>query len=141
MPANTSPITIAQGNIGWTDAITTALNTYTGTTLVAANLIWTAGANGGFLERIRIQSLGTNVATLARFFLNNGSTPATAANNICLLEVSIPATAASALLPLPPWEIPVMGGGIVVNAGYRLYGCIATAVAAGVQFCAVGGDF
>ena len=80
MPANNSPIFSSKGSLstndgtGMSQLITAAANDYTGS---GANnfLVWTAtAANGGFLQRVRLKSTGTNVASAIRFFLNNGST-------------------------------------------------------------------
>ena len=109
----------------------------TGTT----SLVMTASATeGGNLGSIVCEPVGTNVATILRVFLNNGLTPATAANNSLIGQISLPATTLSETTtatmqaverafnrPIPP--------------GYRIYVCLATAVAAGWQITAFSGDY
>ena len=81
MAANTMPIYTKLGQISYNSTTLTTANTAkdgTGTT----QLIFTAGADGGRVERIRVRALGTNVATVLRIFINNGSAPTVAANNV-----------------------------------------------------------
>lgn len=135
---NTAPIFTRVPRSAW--ATITAANTLkdgTGTTL----LVMTADATeGGNLGSIVCEPSGTNVATILRVFLNNGSTPATAANNTLIGQIGLPATTLSetsiATLqavervfnrPIPP--------------GHRIYVCLATAVAAGWQITTVSGDY
>ena len=68
-------------------------------------LVYTAGANGSRVDQVvcRLASTngatasGSSNATVVRFWINNGSANTTAANNIFLGEVAIPATAVTAL--------------------------------------------
>lgn len=144
MPANVIPIfprgaaNTNNGSTGMNQLITAAANDYTG---ISANysLIWTADAsNGGYLKFIRAKSGGTNVASVARFFLNNGSTPGTAANNMFMGELGLPATTAIATAPTADLEFPVYHW---FEAGFRIYVGLATAVAAGWVFSPWGGKF
>lgn len=115
----------------------TAANTAydgTGTTLT----LYTAGADGGFLEKIRCKALGTNVATVVRIFLNNGSSSGTATNNSLIAEATLPATTASNVAALIPIEVPL---NMRLQAGYVINVAIATAVAAGYSFTAESADF
>lgn len=100
MAANTSPIytltpdTSTNGTTGAGSTMTTAAADYTG---ISANYVLehTAGANGSYVERLRFKALGTNVPSVARVFLNNGSTPGTATNNQFYGEVSLPTITAA----------------------------------------------
>lgn len=137
MPANTSPIYPLTPNAGVAGVVLTAANTAkdgTGTTA----LLFTAGANGARLDKIRAKAAATNVATVARFFLNNGSTPATAANNIFIGELAL---AAVTLTEVAAQVEPEWVAGFPIPAGWRVYVCIATAVAGGWAFAALGGDY
>jgi len=134
--ANTAPIFVLTPNVGWTAAITAANTAYDGTGTVT--LAWTAGASGGFINKIRFQAMGTNAQTLARVFLNNGATNTTATNNTLIVEAGLPSSASSNVLPIPPFEIPL---NLVVQAGYRIYITLATAVAAGYIATVFGGDY
>lgn len=137
MAVNTSPIFSLTLNNNW-PAVITAANTAvdgTGTTSV----IYTAGANGSLLQKIVMKALGTNVATVVRFFLNNGSSSATAANNMLIREYGLPSTSASNVAPIgPDFELPL---NLAMKAGYTIIACIGTAVSAGIMVGGVGGDF
>lgn len=146
MPANTTQIFSSKGVISW--ATLSAANTAkdgTGTTA----LIFAADAtNGGRVERIRAVPLGTNVATVLRIFVNNGSDPANAANNILYAQVTLAATTNSEAAALQMVELPnaatVVDGTafpLVLPPGYRLYAALGTAVSAGYAVCAIGGSY
>jgi hypothetical protein len=104
MVANTSPIfTIradlsTDGTTGMGSAITAAANNYTGADANNA-LVFTAGADGSYIRRLHFKAIGTNVQTVARIFINNGSANTTAANNRLFDDIQLPATSASAMLP------------------------------------------
>jgi hypothetical protein len=93
--ANTSPISPAKVNGGFSPAALLSANTSldgTGTTAVAV----TAGTpDGAKVPRLRVMHRGSNVATVMRFFKNNGSSPATAANNVLIADLAIPANTLS----------------------------------------------
>jgi hypothetical protein len=135
MAANTSPIWTLAGDLQWGTvlAANTALDG-TGTTV----LIHTSPSEGSRIERFRIKHLGTNVASVLRLFFNNGSTPATAANNSLFTELTLAAntisqTAQSAELEiLGPWVLPT---------GYRVYASVGTVLAAGVTVTAIAGKY
>ncbi len=133
---NNAPIFSRVADAAW--ATVTAANTAkdgTGTT----NLIFTADAtSGSFLTKVVIRPLGTNVATVARFFLNNGSTPATAANNSLIAEAGIAATTNTEVAAIAGTEVAF---NFPIPPGYKLYVALGTAVAGGMQFTALGGDY
>lgn len=135
MPANTAPIFTLVPNIGFGD-VATANTAKDGTGTVV--LVFTAGANGSYLQKARIKAKGTNVATSLRFFLNNGSTPTTAANNTLIGEMTIAATTLSETAALAENEYIF---DIPLPAGYRIYVTIGTTVAAGLTVQAYGGDY
>ena len=80
MAANTSPIFVGTPNTGIYAGITAANTATDGTGTVYT--VFTAGANGSYVRRLLIKPLGTNVATVMRVFVNNGSSQGTAANNV-----------------------------------------------------------
>lgn len=139
MAANTIPIFSRLGDIQWGGAAVLAANTTVDLTSGTIYLIFTADAtNGGKLEKIKASPLGTNVATVLRIWINNGSTTATAANNTLYKEFTMTATTVSQVgaqydnefilnLPLP--------------AGYRIYATLGTAVAAGFNLTGIGGKY
>ncbi len=140
MAAGTNPIFVATpnvGNAGAFPAIITAANTaYDGTGTVTT--VFTAGANGSFISRIRFQPMGTNVATLARLFLNNGSTNATATNNAMFWDQVLPSSTSSNTLAMPFFEYTI---NMAIPAGYKINATIATAVSAGILVVAFGADY
>lgn len=97
-----------------------------------------AGASGAFVESVEALPIGTNVASVLRVFLNNGSTPATAANNILWEEVSLPATTLTEVAAQTKVVIPLNRA---IPAGYTLYATIGTAVAAGWRVRVHSGDY
>lgn len=144
MAANTNPIFSLSGDVsynssvGMSQAVTAAANDYTG---IGANntLCFTADAtNGSYVSRIRFKATGTNVASVARIFINNGATNATATNNAFYGEISLPATTASATAATIEIDYPL---GFALPAGFRLYWGLATAVAAGWVATVIGGKY
>jgi hypothetical protein len=139
MPGNAVPIFSKSANLGWNTSVLTAANTAmdgTGTVVT----VWTADAtNGGFLGKIKVRPLGTNTATIMRFFVNNGSTNATPANNSLLDEMGLVGTTLT--------QIAAIGGGgvLAVNEifplGYKINVVLGTAVAAGFAVTSLGGNY
>jgi len=74
MAANTAPIFSRQGEIEGSAVLTTAAADYTGQG-VNNTSVFVAGTDGSFIQRLRFKALGTNTASVARIFLNNGSSP------------------------------------------------------------------
>jgi hypothetical protein len=137
MPANTAPIFTLTPNVGWgTTAITTANTAKDGTGTVLTT--FTAGANGSYVQRVRFRPSGTCVQTVARVFINNGSTNATAANNILFDEITLTAITLSENTAQPSFEIPM---NFAIQAGYKINITIGTSVAAGWYVDTVGGDY
>jgi len=144
MAANTNPIYSKAGDVsnnsgtGMNQLITAAANDYTG---INANvsLVFTADAtNGGFVQRLRFKAGGTNIATVARIYLNNGSVNTSAANNVFYGEISLPATTAIATAATVEIDYPL---GFALPAGFRIYVGIATAVAAGWVVTPIAGEY
>ena len=140
MSANTAPIFSKKANIGFpaTIPITAAANTYTG---AGANdvLCFTADAtNGSYIRKIRFKAAGTNVASVARIYINNGSSNGTAANNCFFGEISLPATTAVAAAATVDIDYPME---IAIPAGYKIYIGLGTAVSAGWIPCVIAGDY
>src|SRR5574343_44850 len=127
MAANVNPIfgkTIQNSWVTLTtaDTSTTAPGT-NGATLLTAN-----ATDGSYLFRIFVKPLGTNVATVLRIFLNNGSTVATASNNALIKELTLPASTASAVAALVDYELTL---NLKLAPGYKVIVAIGTSVAAG----------
>lgn len=118
------------------DTKTTANNVYDGTGTVGT--CFTAGANGSFVSYVKLKPLGTNVASVARFWINNTGSNATAANNYFWGEVNLPATTASANSALAELTLQF---NVALEPGYKINVALGTTVAAGWQAVAVGGDY
>jgi hypothetical protein len=94
--------------------------------------------DGSRLDYIKVRALGTNVATVVRIWINNGSATGTAANNALFLERTLASTTVSETAELPDITLPL---NLSVPAGYRIYATFGTAVAAGYHLTAVAGDY
>ena len=119
--------------------ITAAANDYTG--ISANNVVLFTGdsVEGGYLQRINLRAIGTNVATVLRIYVNNGSVATSATNNRYIDEIALPATTASAVALTGPSLSRVMN--LRLYAGERIVVGLATAVAAGWSVCAVGSKY
>lgn len=144
MAANTVPIFSKAGQISWGPALLQTANTAkdgTGTVVT----FFTAGADGGRVEKIRAKAAGTNVATVLRIFINNGGANSTPANNILYAEKTIAATTLSEAAALLTNELPdttdTTAFPIVLPAGYKIIATIGTTVAAGLYLSAVGSSY
>jgi hypothetical protein len=136
MVANTAPIFTDIPNIGFAPAITAANTAKDGTGTV--DLVFTAGADGAFLQKLKIRPKGTNVATVLRVFLNNGATPTTATNNMLYDEIGLPATTNTETAAIVGLELAM---NLALPAGWRVYVTLGTAVAGGYSVTAVGGNY
>jgi hypothetical protein len=135
---NVKPIFTSTPAISVGVSVATAQNTYDGT---GANdtLVFTADStDGSFVSRLRFKAKGTNVATVARVYINNGSTVGTASNNTFFGEIGLPATTASASAATPDVDYPM---NVALPAGYKIYVGVATTVSAGWAVTAVGGAY
>lgn len=137
MAINTQPIFTKKGDIQWAASALIAANTAKdGTGTVAT--VFTSGADGSFVQKLVARALGTNVATVLRVFVNNGSTNATVANNTLVAEMTLPATTLSEVSALSPYELPL---NFAMPNGFKLNCTIGTAVAAGYQLSVLGGTY
>lgn len=73
MVANVNPIYSKRGALGRAVLLKVAGNDYNGVSQNNREVFEADASNGGFIQRLRFKPLGTNVATVARIFLNNGS--------------------------------------------------------------------
>lgn len=144
MTANTQPIyslvpntSVAKASTVFPAVLLTAANDYTG--ISASNvLMHTAGVDGSFVDRVVLKALGTNVASLARVYINNGAVNTTATNNMLLAEIPLPATTSSITTPTQDVVLPL---NIRLDAAFRLFIGIETTVAAGWQPICLSGQF
>lgn len=145
MPANTTPIFPLTQKVSW-GTLTTANTAKDGTGTVAT--LFTAGANGARIDQIKVRALGTNVATVLRLFVNNGSTNTTSTNNSLIHEVTIPATTLSEVAALSDVDVTISKNSTetvvpipFLPAGYKINATIGTAIAAGIQITVHGADY
>ena len=138
MAANTAPIFSIAGDVQWgTTAITTFNTAKDGTGTVLT--VFTADtSNGGFVQRVRFRAAGTNIATVARVFINNGLTNSTPSNNILFDEITLAATILSEVAALTVYELPL---NFALPAGYKLNITLGTTVAAGYYVSVIGGKY
>ncbi|MFY7883349.1 MAG: hypothetical protein ACOVOV_00745 [Dolichospermum sp.] len=137
MPANTAPIFSIAGDIEWGATALTTQNTAKDGTGTVLN-VFTADSNGAFVQRIRFRAAGTNIATVARIFINNGSANSTPANNILYDEITLAATTLSEVAALPTYELPL---NFALPAGYKINVTLGTTVAAGYYVTVIGGKY
>lgn len=144
MSGNAQPIWTRVGDVsvdgstGMATHILTATGDYSG---VSANyiLVFTSDStNGGYVERLHFVAEGTNIASVARIFINNGSTHTTATNNTFYGQLSLPAT--TAINNAATAELDY-GMGIAINPSFSIYVGLGTTVAAGWVVTAVAGKY
>lgn len=144
MAINTSPIFTVSGDINWTTS--PIINVVTGSTSAAYDgtsgtvLVHTAGVNGSFIQKLVCEAFGTNIASVLRVYINNGSTTATASNNVLYYQYSLPATTQSATVATAHIEIPL---NIQIPTGYKIYASISCTanLASGWMVAAIGGEY
>ena len=148
MAANTQPIFPITQNVGHA-VVTTQDLSFTAPTVVSTVL--TAGANGSRIDGMKIRALGTNVATVLRIFIKDGSTSFT-----LVYELAVAATTAgtAAITGVDTELIPInldnmgsstaSGCGVLppyLKAGQSLCVTVGTTVAAGYAVTVFGGDY
>lgn len=137
MPANTSPIFSVAGDVQWSGLVVSA-NTTTDLTTGTIYSVFTGGTNGSYVQKIRFRHLTTNVATVARVWINNGQTTGTATNNTLWDEITIAANTVSQTAASINYELPL---GFALPANYRIYVTIGTGIAGGLKVTVIGGDY
>jgi hypothetical protein len=136
MAVNTSPIYPLTPQIGF-GTLTTANTAKDGTGTQVT--IATGGEFGSRVDQIKVRALGTNVATVMRFFINNGEDNSVATNNSLIHEVTCAATTLSEVDELADIDVVISKGDDTVipipylPAGYKINVAIGTTVDAGLQ--------
>jgi len=141
MPANSQPIFTRLADIQWTVSAMTVANTTTDLTSGTIYLAFSADStNGGYVQRIRFRTLGSNSnATVARVWVNNGLTTATAANNVLFDEITLPTTTVSQVAAQANYELPL---NFALPAGYGIYITLGQApTSAGWEATVIGGKY
>lgn len=137
MPANTNPIFVVTPHNEW-GKLLTANTAKDGTGTVVT--LFTAGANGSRVEKLTVLPLGTNVQTVLRVFLNNGSSNGVDTNNSLITEITIPENTVSETAK-SNMVTHIFNDGLTLKAGEKLLATIGTTIASGIQATVFGGDF
>lgn len=135
MAANTAPIYSKVPKVGF-GSVATANTAKDGTGTQVT--VFTAGTEGSYVGSVVFRAKGTNVATVARVFLNNGSDATTATNNTLIAEMTLPATTLSETTQLAHQELVLNR---TIPAGYKINITIGTTVSAGYAVTCFGGDY
>ena len=107
MSGNNNPILSRVGDIQWVGAALATANTAKDGTGTVATVFTADATNGGYVQKLVARALGTNVATVLRVFVNNGSATTTAANNVLVAELTLPATTLSEVSAQPDMTLPL----------------------------------
>lgn len=136
MASGTSPIFVASPRSSWVQTSASAVTSTDGTD---ANIktAFTAGANGSKIEDVYLVLSATNVATVVRFWINNGATAATATNNILVHEETFAANTISQVAASISnrWR-----PNLALPSGYKLLVASGTATTA-INVTCNGGDY
>lgn len=123
---NSEPIFSRVADVQWVEGIVDANDTIDITTGTSYLAFTADSTNGGFVRnaRIKVNPANSTVATVVRFWLNNGSTTGVAANSALIGELGLPITTTSAVSPQPDFDYPL---NFAMPPGYRLYVTAGTA--------------
>ena len=142
MAANTSPIYTRTADIQWAVNITAANNTIDITSGTSYLCFKADATEGGYVYYVRLKANPSQntAATVARIWINNGSTTGTDTNSVLFTEQGIPATTTSATAAQSDFTIPC---NFALPAGYKLYLTLGTAPGGSGEFMAVtvGGKY
>lgn len=145
MPANTSPIysiagdiqSVAQNNSGLVVGPTANTALDGSGTLYK---LFTAGANGSYVQKVRFRPVGSPAATVCRIFISSSTT--TSATNTWLYdEITLPAVTLSQTAASSVFELPI---NFALNASYLLYVTFGTSTGSagtGYSVVCVAGDY
>lgn len=145
MPANTSPIYSITGATDSVAANNTGL--IVGPTANTAQdgtgtlyKLFTAGANGSYIQKIRFRPVGSPAATVCRVFIST-STTTNATNTWLFDEITLPAVTLSQTAATSVFELPL---NFAIEANYLLYVTFGTSTGAagtGYSVVAIAGDY
>lgn len=133
---STAPQFAASVNSGVPSKLTAANTALDGTGATGRALIFTGTTNGSILPFIRFTHLGTNAATVARIFKNNGTDPEVASNNALIGEIAIAANTLSQTAESIVYDRTI---NVTLKNAERIYVTLGTAVAAGIMATPMGG--
>lgn len=101
MAGNSDPIFSRVGVVGQSCLLTTAAADYTGISPYNRQVFAADATNGGFIQRVRFKARGTNVASVARVYISNGT-----------INTSL------AVAPTAPTGTPSTTGGTIITGTY-----------------------
>lgn len=145
MPANTSPIysitgatdSVAANNSGLIVGPTANTAQDGSGTLYK---LFTAGANGSYIQKIRFRPVGSPAATVCRVFIST-STTTNATNTWLFDEITLPAVTVSQTAATSVFELPL---NFAIEANYLLYVTFGTSTGSagtGYSVVAIAGDY
>ena len=136
---NNQPIFSRIGDIQWSSTSVSSANTTKDLTTGTTYSVFTADStNGGYVQRIRFRPLGTNQATVARIWINNGSVTSTATNNILFDEVSLAASTISETSATSLTELPL---NFALPPSYKIFVTLGVTASAGYAVSVIGGKY
>ena len=139
MASNVQPIYSTTADIQWSTATVLAANTTTDLTSGTIYQVFSADTtNGGYVQRIRFRGLGTNAATVARVWLNNGGDTTDSTNNTLWDEISIALSTVSQTAAQATYELPL---NFPLPPSYRIFVTLGTVVIAGFNVTVIGGKY
>ena len=149
MPANTSPIYSISGNIssGAVASTGTVLGPTTNASLTGSGTagadifrIFTAGANGSYVQKIRFRPIGSPAATVCRVFISSSSTNSATVTWL-FDEITLPAVTASTTAASSVFELPQ---NYALPASYVLFVTFGTSTGGagtGYSIVTIAGDY
>jgi hypothetical protein len=145
MPANTSPIYSIAGDVQSVAYNNSGLivGPTANTALDGSGTLYklfTAGANGSYIQKVRFRPVGSPAATVCRIFISSSTT--TSATNTWLYdEITLPSTTLSQTAATSVFELPL---NFALNASYLLYETFGTSTGSsgtGYSIVCIAGDY
>lgn len=146
MPANTAPIYSATGAVDSVAANNSGLivgpSANTAQDGTGANIykLFTAGANGSYVQKIRFRPVGSPAATVCRVFIST-STTTNATNTWLYDEITLPAVTVSQTAASSVFELPL---NFALDPNYLLYVTFGTSTGSagtGYSVVTIAGDY
>lgn len=149
MPANTAPIYSATGAVDSVAANNAGLvvgptqntsQTGSGTAGTDIFKLFTAGANGSYVQKIRFRPVGSPAATVCRVFIST-STSTSTTNTWLYDEITLPAVTVSQTAASSVFELPL---NFALDPNYLLYVTFGTSTGSagtGYSVVCIAGDY
>lgn len=145
MPANTAPIYSIVGNVDSVASNNSGLvvGPTANTALDGSGTMYkafTAGANGSYIQKIRLRPVGSPAATVCRVFISS-STTTNATNTWLYDEITLPVISLSQTAASSVFELPL---NFAIEPNYLLYVTFGTSTGAtgtGYSIVTIAGDY